>query len=85
MLFQSSLLLDVWIINSNKYLLEIVRLQEFTVIQEVSQMSHKPPVAQGNAVFEASKKKKKTKPTTAKECARFSTGISYQYRSYITV
>jgi len=36
-----------------------VRLQEFTVIQQVSQMSHKPPVAQGNAVFEASKRKRK--------------------------
>lgn len=72
----SVILADVWIINASKYLLEIVRLQEFTVIQQVSQMSHKPPVAQGNAVFQASKRKK-TKPTTAKERVRFSTDISY--------
>lgn len=52
MLFPSSLN------KQRKYSLEIVRLQEFTVIQEVSQMSHKPPVAQGDAVFEARKRKK---------------------------
>lgn len=61
--------------NANKYLLEIVRLQEFAVIQQVSQMSYKPPVAQDNAVFEA---KEKTKPNTARDCVRFSTSISYQ-------
>lgn len=66
--------------NANKYLLEIMRLQEFAVIQQVSQMSHKPPVAQDNAVFEA---KVKTKPNTARDCVRFSTGISYQYTALL--
>lgn len=66
--------------KANKYLLEIVRLQEFAVIQQVSQMSHKPPVAQDNAVFEA---KEKTEPATARDCARFSTGISYQYTALL--
>lgn len=32
-----------------RVLLEVVRLQEFAVIQQVSQVSHKPPVIQGNA------------------------------------
>lgn len=31
------------------YLLEVVRLEEFAVIQQVCQMGHKPPVAQGDA------------------------------------
>lgn len=29
------------------------------MVQQVSQMSHKPPVAQGNAVFETRKRKEK--------------------------
>lgn len=29
--------------------LEVVRLQEFAVVQQVGQMGHEPPVAQGNA------------------------------------
>lgn len=57
-----AILISFYSNNANKYLLEIVRLQEFAVIQQVSQMSHKPPVAQDNAVFEA---KEKTKPNTA--------------------
>ena len=31
------------------YLLEVVRLEEFAVIQQVCQVGHKPPVAEGNA------------------------------------
>lgn len=59
-----------------------MRLQEFAVIQQVSQMSHKPPVAQDNAAFEA---KEKTKPNTARDCITFSTGISYQYTTLLIV
>lgn len=55
----ATLAAGVRITNARKHLLEIVRLQEFTVVQQVGQMSHKPPVAQGNAVFGASRRKKK--------------------------
>lgn len=32
------------------HLLEVVGLEEFAVIQQIGQMGHKPPVAEGNAV-----------------------------------
>lgn len=32
------------------HLLEVVGLEEFAVIQQISQMGHKPPVAKGDAV-----------------------------------
>lgn len=37
------------------YSLEVVRLQELAVIQQVCQMGHEPPVAQGKATGSDSK------------------------------
>lgn len=34
--------------ESDEALLEVVRLEEFAVVQQVSQMGHKPPVVQRN-------------------------------------
>lgn len=50
------------------------------MIQQVSQMSHKPPVAEDNAVFKA---KEKAKLNTTRDCVRCSAGISYQFTALL--
>lgn len=60
------------------HLLEVVRLKKFAVIQQVCQMGHKPPVAQGDAVGSDTKARRKVR---VRSHGPHDWGISIEYHN----